>query len=119
MTEMLMLAAREHLDAQMAGDADRLALTSAFPFMQVQSDGDASVYDSPEDLVDSVDGTFQTKLVDARLVESSDGGAVLRGVAQRSDLEGNPTLKVKAVWGLVQESDRWVVRWRHYLGPLG
>ena len=56
MTEMLMLAAREHLDAQMAGDADRLALTSAFPFMQVQSDGDASVYDSPEDLVDSVDG---------------------------------------------------------------
>ena len=90
MTEMLMLAAREHLDAQMAGDADRLALTSAFPFMQIQSDGHASVYDSPEDLVDSVDGTFQRKLVDGRLVDSGDGGAVLGVVAQRSDLEGKP-----------------------------
>ncbi|MFK7977147.1 MAG: hypothetical protein AB8C02_13515 [Halioglobus sp.] len=111
-------AAHEHLEAFMAQDVEKIRQTTHFPFVHIQPDGEFLSFASAEELAAFGDLPFKTEIVECDLLDAGEDSAILAVVAQRSNLDGVLTIRVKAVWGATKSENGWRIRWRHFLGEV-
>jgi hypothetical protein len=111
-------SAHEHLDAFMSQDVAKLRQTTLFPFIHIQPDGEVLSFVSAEELAAFGNQPFSTEISDCKILDSGEDSVILSVIAQRSDLQGTPTVRVKAIWGAVRNKNGWGVRWRHFLGEI-
>jgi hypothetical protein len=109
-------SAHDHLQAFFSQDIEEINRTTLFPFFHVNPDGEASIFNSAEDLAPLGDQPFRSEIIECTVLDSGEDSAVLGVVFQRFDLDGVKTIKAKAVWGAARIENRWAVRWRQFLG---
>lgn len=111
-------AAHGHLSAQMSQSVEEITKTTTFPFFHVQPDGETITFQSAKEMASFGARTFTTEIIECELIDSGEGSAVLRLVFQRYDLDGNKTIKAKAIWGATEVDHAWTIHWRQFLGQL-
>ncbi|MGR8950431.1 MAG: hypothetical protein ACU84Q_20500 [Gammaproteobacteria bacterium] len=111
-------SAHGHLKAQMSRSIDELNATTTFPFFHIQPDGETITLQTAEEMAPLGGQPFKTKIIECEIIEEGEGTAVLRVVFQRYDMEGNKTIKAKAVWGATKIDGSWTIHWRQFLGQV-
>jgi hypothetical protein len=111
-------SAHDHLQAFFSQDIEEINKTTLFPFIHINPDGEALIYNSAEDLATPGGRPFTSEIIECTVLDSGEDSAVLGVVFQRFDLEGVKTIKAKAVWGVARTENGWAVRWRQFLGSM-
>ena len=112
-------AAHEHLTAQMSQSVDGINKSTIFPFFHMQPDGETTIFHTAEEMAAFGGRSFKTEIIECNVVDSGEDSVVLNVVFQRYDLDGNKTIKAKAIWGTTRKSGSWSVHWRQFLGQVG
>ena len=116
--EAAILAAHNHIAAQMSQDIHALKTCTGFPFVHIDTSGQLFTYPCAKKLASRGNRPFITKITHCEIIETIDNVAVLSVQFQRFDLNEKPTTKAKALWGAVIENDRWLIKWRQFLGEI-